>query len=614
MPYTQQEIASMVYKLGPEETKKMIDADLAAQSAGQAAAGNGNPILSGSVAGAANDAGQALSGGLHKALNGGPGDPITGNPALVAAGRNAGQAFAQSPAGQAVGRYVNGAVDNLGRSADNFKKDFAQDPLYAGTTFLTRGLGAYHPGTDLDKELNYKAPTLTDPQTQPNGKAEEPAGEAIKKDNRNAGPGGPSASSQFIKQLGEYQKRNDASFEDDKTHTGTIAQLQADGYAAASKLQDDAIKKREDDLLKQENDWNAIQQKNAERDQAIRDRIAEIKDIDPNQFWKNAGIAGSIGAAISIGLGAFGSGVSAIHGQATPNTAMQLINQAIVNNIDAQKSNIEKQWKQVEQTISLNDREFARNAFMHKEKADLSSVSYGLVKDKIQSLMNLTDSKVVKERGQMMINEIERQENKLRIESQQMMYNVRKKDETEAAAAARAKAEQESARRFEIDKLMLQHKNQMEEDDNRARGKKPKVDVAPMLDASGHPQNGGVFSGDGTGVFAGGRVGRTLASGSSDMSPAARVVRSGLGLDAASRLFGVKDPQLLRQQYDAYNGGVDALAKVYRDPEKNQTITKAYKIYPWMSDEEIRQRQAGFKYFMETYKPESVDDNDNGEQ
>lgn len=70
--------------------------------------------------------------------------------------------------------------------------------------------------------------------------------------------------------------------------------------------------------------------------QQLGRELSQGSKVDPDRFWKERGTAARIGGAIAIALGAFGSSLTGGR-----NTALDIINDAITRDIDAQKNEIE---------------------------------------------------------------------------------------------------------------------------------------------------------------------------------------------------------------------------------------------------------------------------------
>lgn len=103
------------------------------------------------------------------------------------------------------------------------------------------------------------------------------------------------------------------------------------------------------------------------------------KKVDPNEYWKEKGTGSKIAAALAIGLGTFGS--LYMHG---PNTALQIINEGINANIDAQKANIATARGAFADRSSLYRQNL--EAFGDRERADLATKMQYL--DQVTSMVN----------------------------------------------------------------------------------------------------------------------------------------------------------------------------------------------------------------------------------
>lgn len=74
---------------------------------------------------------------------------------------------------------------------------------------------------------------------------------------------------------------------------------------------------------------------NARQDFDVADKLAQQAKIDPQRFWHDRGTGSHILASLGVALGAFGSALT--H---TPNTAMEIVNHAIDNDIKAQEADM----------------------------------------------------------------------------------------------------------------------------------------------------------------------------------------------------------------------------------------------------------------------------------
>lgn len=90
------------------------------------------------------------------------------------------------------------------------------------------------------------------------------------------------------------------------------------------------------DAQKRDAQANAIFQTNVARLQKEQDAVTQMK-VDPNRLFREKGALASIGSALAVGLGAFGSALAK-----TPNYANQIVQGAIDRDIAAQEDEIQR--------------------------------------------------------------------------------------------------------------------------------------------------------------------------------------------------------------------------------------------------------------------------------
>lgn len=96
---------------------------------------------------------------------------------------------------------------------------------------------------------------------------------------------------------------------------------------------------------------------------------------DPNKWFQgHGGTAGSILAAISIGLGAFGAAVP--HTAAHENYALSIINSAINRDVDSQKEAIDNKWKSLAFQGDENQKSYARDQYQLAALRDARLIDY----------------------------------------------------------------------------------------------------------------------------------------------------------------------------------------------------------------------------------------------
>ena len=121
--------------------------------------------------------------------------------------------------------------------------------------------------------------------------------------------------------------------------------------------------------LNEQSRLKSIQDNMSAREKEVSDARNDYlsRKIDPNGFWKDekgdTNLSKSVFGALMIGLGEFGSRLPAHMGGGGKNTAMELINDAINRNIDAQKANMEQKkigYSMANDAYSLAAQKYAR--------------------------------------------------------------------------------------------------------------------------------------------------------------------------------------------------------------------------------------------------------------
>lgn len=126
---------------------------------------------------------------------------------------------------------------------------------------------------------------------------------------------------------------------------GRRAEIEGAAYAE----QFDAITGAEAARAENERLRQAAAAEGMERYRRAAEAAASVR-MDPEGFFHERGIFGTIMAAVSVGLGSLGSQV-----MGGPNTALQIINDAIGRDIDAQRADIEQGWRGAESQRTLLD-------------------------------------------------------------------------------------------------------------------------------------------------------------------------------------------------------------------------------------------------------------------
>lgn len=167
-------------------------------------------------------------------------------------------------------------------------------------------------------------------------------------------------------------KRRDAA---GMKQSGIDDRAAAEGLADSQKAAAiNVYKDQADQKLAEVEQDQAISKLSAEQQfKDIRAQMDQAKQmqVDPQKWWKDRGAGRSVLAAISMGLGAAGSVMSGMHGKAVPNFAMDIIQKAIEQNVDAQTKNIENKWKAIAAQSNAADKEFVMRQGIIAEKTKL---------------------------------------------------------------------------------------------------------------------------------------------------------------------------------------------------------------------------------------------------
>lgn len=138
---------------------------------------------------------------------------------------------------------------------------------------------------------------------------------------------------------------------------------------------------------------------------------AMAQQIDPRHYWSSAGVAGNILNAISVGLGAFGNAATGGKGG---NPALELINNAITHDIDAQKSHIQNLWEGVKQQHSLNEDKTAKETFQVNYMNMSRLASLETTKRMVAANIARSNDIVVQQNGKKLMSDLDGQINAVR--------------------------------------------------------------------------------------------------------------------------------------------------------------------------------------------------------
>ncbi len=162
-----------------------------------------------------------------------------------------------------------------------------------------------------------------------------------------------------------------------------IATIHAGAAAEQQKL-------REQQLAWQQQAKVDVDRKDAELRSLVRD--AMNKKIDPDHYWNSKDTGGKITSVIGMMLGGIGGGLNKTH----TNPALDMLNRAIERDMQAQKGNIENNWKQIDKLHGLNNDAFTRSMHLDTWQTNHRIAGLEVVKLQLQEAAAKTNNVSVK--------------------------------------------------------------------------------------------------------------------------------------------------------------------------------------------------------------------------
>ncbi len=143
-----------------------------------------------------------------------------------------------------------------------------------------------------------------------------------------------------------------------------------------------------------------LQQHTEESQQRIQQQLAALdaRGIDPNHYWRDKSTATKIGAALLVGLGGIGAGLNAHLGGR--NTALDIINGAVADDIDAQKANLALHMNVLDKRMGLEKDSFERQNAMLQAERESTQTGYAIVQNQLsKKLAAFKDNADFQQRG-----------------------------------------------------------------------------------------------------------------------------------------------------------------------------------------------------------------------
>lgn len=176
---------------------------------------------------------------------------------------------------------------------------------------------------------------------------------------------------------------------------------------------------QQDQQVRQDKLMAQIDKEHAEVQDKVREQYN--KKIDPERYWNSKSTGAKILAGIGMVLGGMGGGMT----KTGRNPALEQINKAINDDIDAQKYEIDNNFKAISGLMSENkaNREFKKDLINDMYNKDMHRLDWenkfrlaGLetVKIDLAAAANKTNSETVKNNALMAINEIEQKQNEIK--------------------------------------------------------------------------------------------------------------------------------------------------------------------------------------------------------
>jgi hypothetical protein len=123
----------------------------------------------------------------------------------------------------------------------------------------------------------------------------------------------------------------------------------------------------------------------------INDELAKVQaaGVDPNKYFMDQSTGSKILGAIAVGLGALGAGPLGPNGSRGPNVALQIMNDAITRDIDAQKMNMQKNLEVMGKRIGFNAQSFEHQDALLKAEADSTIAGYNVASNEVMKRMSM---------------------------------------------------------------------------------------------------------------------------------------------------------------------------------------------------------------------------------
>lgn len=269
----------------------------------------------------------------------------------------------------------------------------------------------------------------------------------------------------------QYTAANIQNLEGRKQLTQQQGDVATQGAQQEAAIQAQAAADQQQQLLAQKVFMQKAMRDAQRRDDDLRTAVAGMskEKVDPNHWWNSKSTTGKVMANIGILLGGMGQGLMVGAGAVNArNQALDQINKAIDNDIDAQKENIGNHFKQLMLTHSLNEDSFTRSLHEQEWRNQYRIGGLEVVKQQLAANAANTNNKMVQLNAQQAMKDIDQQQNDLRYKNWQYRQNLLAQQHAgQAALDKKLEAEQVEANKQVID-LMNNADHPMSEADARS--------------------------------------------------------------------------------------------------------------------------------------------------
>ena len=184
-----------------------------------------------------------------------------------------------------------------------------------------------------------------------------------------------------------------------------LGQAQQESFENQAKLMEEASRKQaeyDNELKRVRDERNAYENDFMKRREELVKEVDKAGDINPNRYWENKSTGNKISASIGIALGAIGSAMTGQGG----NKALDIIQNAIDRDIDAQKANANKAQQRLQNQDSIFN--LALKKYGDQETAMLAARSEALsrVELQIKAQANQSQSKEAKAKADLLSAQI----------------------------------------------------------------------------------------------------------------------------------------------------------------------------------------------------------------